>query len=202
MCSLLTDPADAGWYSTIITFDMHAVLQEKVQASPQAGCSVWKLLYRASTDGFDVRTFHRLVDGHNPTWTVARVAQGPVVGGYTMTPWRGPQRGVAVKDNSAMLFRSWGSDDTRLEVFYVDVARTGQAVWHAASAGPTWGGGAGGGPFDLALMSRECGTVGYSTRRHSVYSGNMSATFGAATSFVLEDIEVYEPVPPIEILEE
>ena len=50
---------------------------------------VFKLLYRASRDGFDAKSFHDKCD-HNPgTLTVIKTTKGYVFGGYTFATWDG-----------------------------------------------------------------------------------------------------------------
>jgi hypothetical protein len=46
-----------------------------------------KVLYLASRDGFEARTFHRQCDGRGPTVTLVRTDTGHVFGGYTAVPW-------------------------------------------------------------------------------------------------------------------
>ncbi|CAG8616935.1 7603_t:CDS:2, partial [Racocetra fulgida] len=49
----------------------------------------FKLLYRASEDGFDVENFHILCDKKGPTVTISKFAKtGKIIGGYNPLDWR------------------------------------------------------------------------------------------------------------------
>ena len=47
----------------------------------------WKLLYRATRDGFSAENFHSKCDGKSNTLTVIRTKLGYVFGGFTTKPW-------------------------------------------------------------------------------------------------------------------
>lgn len=57
---------------------MHTLLREG---------STLELLCRATRDGFDAQTFHRLCDRKGPTLVIARSVGGHIFGGYTETDW-------------------------------------------------------------------------------------------------------------------
>lgn len=57
--------------------------RKRLTASRQAPHSYLIVLFRESRDGRSPNTFKALCDGRKPTVTVARVTDGPLVGGYT-----------------------------------------------------------------------------------------------------------------------
>jgi len=61
-----------------------------------------ELLFRATRDGFDAATFHRLCDQRGPTLVVARSVGGYVFGGYTDTSW--DSSGRSTRGFKAFLF--------------------------------------------------------------------------------------------------
>jgi hypothetical protein len=51
------------------------------------GHSDWKLLYRASRDGFNSSVFHFKCDGYTPTLTLIYSEYESIIGGYTTASW-------------------------------------------------------------------------------------------------------------------
>jgi hypothetical protein len=48
----------------------------------------WKLLYRASVDGFSAKNFHSRCDGFKPTLTIIKeAANNYIFGGFTSAAW-------------------------------------------------------------------------------------------------------------------
>ena len=49
----------------------------------------WRLLYRASRDGFAARPFHLRCDNKGPTVTIVKGSRGNIFGGFTEKSWTG-----------------------------------------------------------------------------------------------------------------
>ena len=49
----------------------------------------WKLLYRASKDGYTASSFHSCCNGKGPTLVVIKSTEGWIFGGYTTQSWSG-----------------------------------------------------------------------------------------------------------------
>lgn len=95
----------------------------------------WKLLYRATRDGFDQSKFHELCDSKGPTVTVARVSDsGRLVGGFTSVAWG--SEGFYKKDTIAFLFNGGGDG---LVIFHIKKGEEDKAVWHGKNFGPDFG---------------------------------------------------------------
>ena len=62
----------------------------------------WKLLYRATVNGFMARNFHDKCDGHSPTLTFIQTTLDYVFGGYTAVTWNSTDN--FKYDKSAFIF--------------------------------------------------------------------------------------------------
>ena len=62
----------------------------------------WKLMYRATLDGFSAKNFHEKCDGVKKTLTVIKSQQGFIFGGYTDEAWS--SKYASVNDTNAFLF--------------------------------------------------------------------------------------------------
>lgn len=61
-----------------------------------------KLLYRATRDGFNAKSFHKLCDGKGSTITIVKTDTGAIFGGFTNIDWL--QADNYYKDTNAFLF--------------------------------------------------------------------------------------------------
>jgi len=142
----------------------------------------WKLLFRATKDGFDSNIFHRKCDNKGPTVVIVHSNMGNVFGGYTTVPWTAS--GSYRNDNDAFIFllRS-----VRGERAKYTCKNAGNAVYHHASYGPTFGGG-----FDFYLCT-NCNTTN-SSYANSGYSFNCAtdqSLLAGSYNFTVKDYEVF-----------
>ena len=72
--------------SVILTNDDHRSVL-KVWLTPQEG--KWRLLFRASRDGFEAAAFHSKCDNKGPTVTIVKSGNN-IFGGFTETSWSSP----------------------------------------------------------------------------------------------------------------
>ena len=113
--------------STIVTEEEVKLLKNWI--NPNENINL-ELLYRASRDGDEVRTFHRLCDEKGPTLVVVKNSFNSRYGGYTSIPWSSVE--------------GYQSDDTAF-IFSLDakkkypIANANGAVYHHAGYGPTFG---------------------------------------------------------------
>ena len=63
----------------------------------------WKLLYKATTNGWNARTFHNLCDNKGATITIATLQDGRYIGAYSPISW-GKVNGQYINNNKAFLF--------------------------------------------------------------------------------------------------
>ena len=112
--------------------------KEKVQLMkfiPKGAKSKWKLIYRASINGFSGSTFHSICNGKSPTVVVVHTTLNYVFGGYTSMAWT--SNGNYARDNQALIFllRSQRKDKPQKW----GVQNVGYSVNHNGSYGPTFG---------------------------------------------------------------
>ena len=114
----------------------------------------WTLIYRGSRDGWRASDFHAACDGKGPTVVMvlgvgANDGRNFVAGGYAAASWTSPSSGLAVADPESA--RSVGRGSFLFSL--VDAAghapvqlprkpsSYGNAMFHAATGGPMFGGG-------------------------------------------------------------
>ena len=92
--------------SQLLTIDLVQQLDSLI--APDVDRIEWSLLFRATRDGFNRSIFHQLCNNKGPTITVARVKNGPLVGGYTKVSW---SSSIGVKyDITAFVFNNLHND--------------------------------------------------------------------------------------------
>lgn len=102
--------------------------QQKVQ---------YKLLYRATDDGFSVVDFHQKCDHIPNTLTIIMSEEENIFGGFISTEWDSAYSGYKM-DNNAFIFSLVNKDETPmvLEVQYPEYA-----IYNDNTLGPTFGAG-------------------------------------------------------------
>jgi hypothetical protein len=124
----------------------------------------WKLLYRATRDGFRSSDFHRLCDGKGPTFTIIKSREGHLFGGYTAVSWH--CNNCYTDDQKAFIFtlsNPHGIPPTRYR------KQNSNAVYGSSSYGPTFGSG-----HDLYI----CDNSNSSTNSYSNFPASYADTTG------------------------
>ena len=65
---------------------------------------IYKLLYRATEDGSNIKTFHNKCDNIKGTLTIIKTTKGMRFGGYTEQIWNGSKDGLQRKDGKDICF--------------------------------------------------------------------------------------------------
>ena len=146
---------------------------------------VWKLIYKATRDGFSTTDFHRCCNNQGPTVTVIQSAKyDHLFGGYTSISWSSRQA-YAADANDPFLFtltNPHGIPPTKYEI-----KLRNHAIYDHANYGPTFGAG-----FDLCVKGpSETNSFSFP---HS-YVDTTKKGFGTFTgerNFQMKDIEVYQ----------
>jgi len=153
----------------------------------------WKLLYKATKDGFGAAQFHKLCDGKGETVSVIKSTNGYIFGGYTPRSWN--QTGSYEYDATAFLFSLVNAQKKPLK-FDQNTVYGQYSQLGSASYGPTFGGG-----HDFMICNNSNTTnssysnFGYSytiTSTGYVYGNTQAQSFLAGSyNFKTLDVEVY-----------
>ncbi|XP_035789422.1 uncharacterized protein LOC118465356 [Anopheles albimanus] len=155
-----------------------------------AAKQTWRLVYRASTNGFAASAFHRHCDGVAPLFIIALNSNGAISGGFTDVAFAKTHRkGGYLHSEKAFLFAlNYGNEPPTK----FDILKKPYAICYHPNCGPIFGAGA-----DL-LISDNCNvnTESYSNFPHS-YDGP-NAMFGhlfGDYNFSITDYEVFTLAP-------
>ncbi len=164
--------------------------QEMEQLMKLCGFSLdqkWKLLYRATRDGFGSNDFHSKCDNQPNTFVIIKSTNGNVFGGYTQADWFGSFK----SDPNAFIFSLINKDNKPLVMKSLG---TSFAIYGTSNYGPTFGY-----PFDLNIGSNSnttyssCSNLG-NGYKHPTYvkDSNEAKSFLAGSNiFLTTEIEVY-----------
>ncbi|XP_078350460.1 BTB/POZ domain-containing adapter for CUL3-mediated RhoA degradation protein 3-like [Oculina patagonica] len=151
---------------------------------PQKG--EWRLLFRASRDGFAVKTFHTKCDNKGPTVSIVQNGRN-IFGGFTELSWKSQGEYVTCKE--AFLFsmvNPQGLGPTKMPL----VKNQDYAMYCDSNLGPTFGGG-----HDLHTGENANKTASsYSQLGYSYESppgGQQEMFFTGVRNFIVTNYEVY-----------
>jgi hypothetical protein len=156
----------------------------------------WKIIYRASTDGFKAKDFHDKCDNIGETFTMIKTTNGSLFGGYTPIPWT--SGGGAKWDPNTFLFslRSASRKDPVKMKNDGSYSANTYSIYCLKKAGPTFGGGC-----DICIANNSnVNTQSLSNFGHSftlngyVYDTEEAKSFLAGSLyFQVSEIEVFAP---------
>lgn len=149
----------------------------------------WKLLYRATRDGFEAEDFHQKCDAHPKSLTIIKTTSGAVFGGFTENDWAQLQAEGHFKfDQNAFIFSLINKQNEPLLVKCTEPAR---AIFCAENYGPIFGNW----PHDIVIDSNSnlnyenyC-NLSFSYKYHA--NGEDFFLAGNSCDFQTEDIEVF-----------
>ncbi|GBC07930.1 hypothetical protein RclHR1_00780010 [Rhizophagus clarus] len=155
----------------------------------------FKLLYRASRDGFEAKNFHKLCDNKGSTVTITKVrSNGKLIGGYNPLDWK-PQSNLSYLSGDSCWYSTYDSflfsftlkpsNDTPAP----KIARIGNsgniseyAIGYNINYGPSFGGG-----WDLSIQENN------SIYSYGPYSYPDCGSFISKNQqFKLDDYEVFQ----------
>jgi len=148
----------------------------------------WKLLYKASRDGFSATTFHALCDNKGPTMTIIKSSEGGwLFGGFTREQWTSSNTWKA--DNNAFIFTITNPHNIPATKFNLTPGQP-YGIGDDRTWGPTFGNG-----LDIQIMSDSNTNTGSSTNFPGSYTDTTGipagTLFTGARNFKTADIEVY-----------
>lgn len=152
----------------------------------------WKLLYRATVDGFRAADFHRKCDNNANTLTIIKTTENYVFGGYTKVIWN-PHSNYQ-SDSSAFIFSFINRENTPLKMD-IKSENYNFAINSQSSYGPIFGDG-----HDFMISnSSNNNRNSYSNLGHSYkfdkynYGSNEAKQFLAGSyNFQVSEIEVFQ----------
>ena len=148
----------------------------------------FRLLYKASTDGFSSKSFHNKCDGYKSTITIILSTKGYIFGGYTDEDWSG--HNIYKTDKNAFIFSLVNKEKNPIKIKCNDPQ---YAICCDSSYGPIFGG------FDLAIFSNSnVNKSSYSylcdVYKHPFYtygSTKAKSLLAGTSNFRTVEIEVY-----------
>lgn len=96
----------------------------------------WKLIYRATLDGFSAKSFHSNCDGIPKTLTIIKSSNSYIFGGYTSEAWC--QSGEYIYDSDAFIFSLINRNQQPIKIECSDPEK---AITSHSNSGPTFGDG-------------------------------------------------------------
>ena len=146
----------------------------------------WKLLYRASRDGFSSRKFHEKCDDTKHTISIIYTDNNNVFGGYTSIQWNSGS--AWTKDENAFLFLLRSSENYAPKIFKVKSGANGANAIYCAPGFMCWFG------YDIVIYS-GC-NKGNQSYTYSHYYDIPSKHYlnGDKQSFNVRELEVYAPI--------
>lgn len=146
----------------------------------------WKLLYKATRDGFRGQDFHRLCDGHPQTMNIIKSKNGYLFGGYAHTAWNSSN--TYTNDPRAFLFTLVNPNSIQPMRYLVRGGSEHSAFYNYGIYGPTFGGG-----HDIFVSGASPNATSYINFpfSYSDTTGMGSRTFTGNYTYVVADVEVY-----------
>ncbi|CAF0984347.1 unnamed protein product [Brachionus calyciflorus] len=142
----------------------------------------WKLLYRASVDGFYGETFHSKCDGIGGTLTFIKTTYGYIFGGYTTQLW--DNRGhSSKKDDNAFVFSLKNYLKTPKNM---NSLKTDRSIHCICNLGPSFG--------ECFKLSYKSDTAHSESELDNSYQNDSSPKYLLAgqKKFLCEEIEVFQ----------
>lgn len=94
----------------------------------------FKLIYKASVDGFDSNHFHSNCDGHKGTLTVIKTSKDYIFGGFTKQDWSGDD--LHKCDEDAFVYSLVNPSNTQIKI---NCTNPENAIYCHPNYGPTFG---------------------------------------------------------------
>ena len=168
--------------STLLTKEQNLKLDEFYGTNDQR----WQLIYKATRDGFEGATFHRLCNNQGPTMTIIRSTGGYLFGGYASQPWT--SNGAYTNAANSFLFLLTNANGSPPTKFLYN--NNGNAFMNNGSYGPTFGGG-----HDLHICDKSNASAGSSCAIGHTYPNTLNLganTFTGSRDFQTTEIEVFK----------
>jgi hypothetical protein len=144
----------------------------------------FKLLYRATRDGFKASDFHRLCDDHSGTLVVIKSQNNYIFGGYTSQTWNHCGTHKTFVDEFLFSLTNPSSKPTKHNIKNISYA-----IYCNSSNGPAFGGG------DLFICSDSNSCANSRSVLGNCYNGSTNY-FTGSKNFLTSEIEVFKVNKP------
>ena len=112
---------------------MDSYLQKKLIDLCNFQNQKWKLIYRATQQGFSGNNFHSVCNGTANTLTVIKATNGNIFGGFIVNPWN---TNGWIKDSKAYIF---SLVNYNYKPFKTGVLNSSEACYSVKKNGPSFG---------------------------------------------------------------
>ena len=166
----------------IMKYNELYLIETGIKNSQNKKIKKFKLLFRASRDGYGAQNFHDKCDGKGNTLTLVKTTTGRRFGGFTDAKWN--QNGSYISGSYGFIF----SLDNNKEIFYN--SNTSYSIRGNSSYGPYFG-------SDF-YISNNCDTNESYESLGNYYNNNgKQYPLTGVSNFLVKDYEVYQ----LELLE-
>lgn len=187
---ILTEPDRKGEENRLQMFEnsTHLTMEQKQKLNEFYGKpdQLWKLIYKATRDGFEGKTFHRLCDNQGPTMVIIRSTGGYVFGGYASQSWN--SNGSYINAQDSFLFLLTNANGNQPTKFICK--KNSYALYGDESYGPTFGNN-----HDLKISDCSNANNDSCCNLGGSYPNTLSLgplTFTGENEFQITDIEVFK----------
>ena len=166
--------------STLLTSNQQQRLNERLGVTKN-----WKLVYRASQDGFGARDFHKACDGKGENLGVIKSLNGSYLfGWWTPLSWSSHSSGEFVGDASTFIFTLTNPAGVPAKYTNKDSSR---AIFNYIGDGPTLG------YSDIAVPDKSNVTDAETSfpRSYEDTTGRGDKTFTGNRNFIVSELEVF-----------
>mmetsp|Transcript_9594 Transcript_9594/g.14166 ORF Transcript_9594/g.14166 Transcript_9594/m.14166 type:complete len:568 (-) Transcript_9594:29-1732(-) len=147
----------------------------------------WKLIYRATRDGWTSQNWHSKVDNKGATLTLLRHSNGSIFGGYTPIKWM--STGADKYDDHSWIFSLKNPHDNKSYKFPKIPNIRQRSVYHASGYGPWFGNN------DIIIYSNPNTSTSSNAKLGKAYdyklSHNAQSFFTGQNNFTLNEIETF-----------
>jgi hypothetical protein len=177
------------FYDSNIYFDSSTILDRFLMVKVYEVCDLykqdkWKLIYRATRDGFSAKDFHSKCDGKYLTLTLVKTNDGYIFGGYSEREWASD--GSIKYDSKANLFTLVNKKNKSMSF---EIRDNYYSIKCDSSCGPVFGSGP-----DLCIRFNQPSTtnLGISYKNFYLTAEESKFILCDKENFELEELEVFQ----------
>jgi uncharacterized protein YheU (UPF0270 family) len=185
-CNIIPEQQQFFYGGTLLTLNQQVQLYQFYGNQNQK----WRLIYKATRDGFNSKDFHRCCDEKGPTLTLIQSTDEYLFGGYTTINWNQKTKGWMI-DKTAFIFTLTNPHNI-IPTKYI-INDNGKDAIYPGGNGPAFG------SIDININSNSNrNNQNYIMFPRSYYdtTGKRHFTFTDTETFSTLDIEIYRLLCP------